>query len=415
MKVVQRVISRYDTAIWIRVIGTILTTLAGFMVRPFLALYLFDKLEGNLILTAMIVGLQPLTGLIAGIYSGSLSDRYGRKPVMAASLIIQAGTMAGYIFADSVVTFALLTIFNGIGHSLFWPAASAQITDLVPEEKRSEVFALMHTALNVGAACGPLLGVMIYKINPGIAFGICALAELIYLSLLIWKVPETLPKEMRVKADRKGKPEASDAPKFELFKHMMLIWITMAMVPCSLLYSQVEIVLPRHLAVNFDDYLTTFATLLSINGAMVVLTQMLIARFADRFPIRNVIFTAFLFFACTAFGYGFGKAFWILVLAEISFTIGEMLNGPQIQKAISIMAPPELRGRYFAIFSSHWGITGTIAPTIGALTFSKYGGETWFSIIGVLLLIAAFTHYQLLGRVLCTSKKSETPSPAKMA
>jgi len=32
---------RYDRAIWIRVIGTILTTLTGFAIRPFLALYLY--------------------------------------------------------------------------------------------------------------------------------------------------------------------------------------------------------------------------------------------------------------------------------------------------------------------------------------------------------------------------------------
>lgn len=400
MNVVQKLIGRYDTAIWIRVIGTILTTFAGFMIRPFLALYLFDKLEGNLLLTAVIVGLQPLTSMIAGIFSGSLADRYGRKPMMVASLVIQSVTMFGYIFAESLLEFSVLTIINGLGQSLFWPAASAQITDLVPEEKRSEVFAVMHTALNVGAALGPLIGVMIYKVNPGIAFGLCAIAELIYMILLIWKVPETLPKELRERARKASKGEKGGLPKLKLRHASMLIWITIAMVPCSLLYSQVESILPQHLKVNFDDYLDAFATLLAINGTMVVATQILIAKFADRFPIRNVIFVAFLFLAATAFGYGWGTAFWVLILAEICFTIGEMLNGPQIQKAVSIIAPPELRGRYFAIFGAHWGVTGTVAPIIGALTFQAYGGGVWFSVVGVLLIIAAFAHYFLLGRAL---------------
>lgn len=412
MNFVQGILGRYDTAIWIRVIGTILTTFGSFMIRPFLALYLFDKLEGNLVLTAVIVGLQPLTGLIAGVYSGNLADRYGRKPMMVAALVIQAGTMIGYIFADSVLTFALLTIINGLGQSMFWPAASAQITDLVPEEKRSEVFALMHTALNVGAAAGPLIGVMIYKVDPAIAFGICALAEIIYLMLLIWKVPETLPKELRTKNAKGASGEPGAQPEFKIRKHMILIWLTLAMVPCAMLYSQVEIILPQHMKTNFDDYLDTFALLLAINGTMVVCTQILIAKFADRFPVRNVIFIAFLFLACTAFGYGWAKTFWVLVIAEISFTIGEMLNGPQIQKAISIMSPPELRGRYFAIFGAHYGVTGTLAPTIGALTFAKYGGEAWFSLIGVLLIIAAFAHYQLLGRTLGKPKKQEAAQAA---
>ncbi|MGZ4031498.1 MAG: MDR family MFS transporter [Tumebacillaceae bacterium] len=393
---IQQFLHRYDSTIWIRVIGTIMTTMANFMVRPFLTLYLFSKLDGNLLLTTLIIGLQPATGLIAGLLAGEVADRYGRKPVMVLALLLEAFSVIGYIFADSVLTFALLTIVNGIGGTLFQPAAQAQVTDVVPEERRSEVFALLHSALNLGVACGPLLGVVLYKISPTIGFVICASALLLFCLLVLWKIKETLPQEVRQQAlQAKGQPKAKQH-RLRFGEHKLVFGIVLAYLPFTLLYSQIESILPQHLKHNFTDYLSTYATILTINGTMVAICQLFIARFADRFPVHRVICAAFLIVACTAFGYGWSTSFLPLVISELFFTIGEMMNGPVIQKAVSIMAPTEMRGRYFAIFGAGWGISGMIGPILGALAFTHLGGAYWFSIIGLLLVVAAFIQRKLL-------------------
>ncbi|MDN4094314.1 MFS transporter [Brevibacillus agri] len=404
----QQMIARYDTTIWIRVIGTVLTTFAGFMLRPFLAFYLYDRMDGNLLVAAMVTSLQPLTSIISGYFAGSLSDRYGRKPLMIAALAIEAISMAGYIWAESIFAFATLTVLNGIGASLFWPAASAQITDVVPEEKRSEVFALLHTALNLGAAAGPLIGVAIYKVNPAIAFGICSCMLFVYALLLFWKVPETLPDHIRAQASRSAKTD--QAPRLKLAEHPTLIWMTLAAVPVSLLYSQVEIILPQHLRTQYTDFLSVFATLMTINGVLVVCCQIAIAKYAERFPAHWVILTAYLFLACVGFGYGWAPGFLILVLAEVLFTIGEMLYGPQIQKAISVMAPEEYRGRYFAIFGANWGITGTIGPSVGAVAFKGIGGALWFSILSLLLLVGGLFQYRFVKKATQTEPDESVQS-----
>jgi MFS family permease len=409
----QTLRSRYDTAIWIRVIGTILTAFAGFMIRPFLALYLYDKLDDNLIVTTMVVGLQPLTGLVAGLVAGGLSDRYGRKPVMVAALVIEAVSIGGYIWADSLLTFALITILNGIGGSLYFPAANAQIADVVPEERRAEVFALMHTALNLGAALGPLCGVAVYKIDPNIAFAAGSLAFLLYCLLVLWKVPETLPASLRkTKKPAEEQAQEPQEPKLRLSEHPLLVMMALAYIPFTLLYSQVETILPQHLKTNFEEYLTTFATLMTVNGALVVCLQLVIARYAERFPTHKVIAFSYLMLTLTAFGYGWSRSFLLLIVAELFFTLGEMLNGPQIQKAVSIMAPEHLRGRYFAFFFSSWGLTGTLGPMTGAVMFGHFGGAVWFSVIGGLLLVAGLLQYRLVKRAMA---KWQEPSAQEAA
>ncbi|WP_245884575.1 MDR family MFS transporter [Tumebacillus permanentifrigoris] len=384
--------SRYDRTVWIRVIGTVMTTIAGFMIRPFLSLFLFDKMNGDLLVTALIIGLQPLTGLIAGLYAGGLADRYGRKPVMIAALVIEGISILGYMWADSVLSFALLTILNGIGGTLFFPAASAQVTDVVPENRRSEVFALLHTALNVGAACGPLIGVAIYKVNPNIAFMICSGAMLLYALLILWQVPETLSLELRQRAQTAKRDPQSKQPRLRFRDHKLLFYMAASSLPVSLLYTQVESVFPQHLKTQFSaDYLDVFATLMTINGAMVVLCQILIAKFSERFPMQRVILIAYLLLAGTAIGYGWSNALVLFILAEVLFTLGEMMNGPQIQKAISVMAPPEQIGRYFAVFGANWGICGALGPILGAFAFLHIGGAWWYTIIAGLLVVVAFT------------------------
>lgn len=91
--------------------------------------------------------------------------------------------------------------------------------------------------------------------------------------------------------------------------------------------------------------------------------------------------------------------FAILVLVEIVFTIGEMMNGPNIQKAVSLMAPAEMRGRYFSIFSLSWQVSRGIGPLLGGLVLEHYSGEALFAGLGVLLLFSGLAQQRLIRKV----------------
>jgi MFS family permease len=384
---------RYDTAIWVRVWGTVLTSLTGFMLRPFLVLYLYDKLGGSILLPMVVVGLQHLTGMIVSWWGGGLSDRYGRKPVMMVALTIQAASMVGFVFAETVWHFAIMTVLNGLGGALFFPAANAQVADVVPENKRAEVFALLHTALNVGAAAGPLLGLVLFVQNPTLVFGIAAIMFLAYGFVVWWKVPETLP------AFSRNQHEKAEAPRMVWREHMTLVWITILAIPISMLYAQTETVFPLHLKTRFEDYQTIYAWLMTINGTTVILLQMWLAKRTEHLPSHQVILAAYLMLTVVALGYATAPFFALLVMVELLFTVGEMLVGPHMQKSISLLAPVEMRGRYFSVYGMNWQISRAIGPLLGGLSFTHFGGVTTFSLIALMLAIAGLLQFRLLQSV----------------
>lgn len=381
----------FDTAIWVRTFGTALTALTGFMMRPFLALYLYERMDGSVLLPMLVVGLQPLCGMLVNIAAGNLSDRLGRKPVMLTALLIQAAALAGYAAAGSVWIFALLSMLNGAGNALFQPAANAQVSDVVPEEKRPEVFALFHTALNIGAAAGPLVGLALYSWNSHIVFLICACSTLIYAAVLWRKVPETLPAALRrsqgIGAPRGLHMAKHDAtPAFRLLEQKALLIITACSIPVSLLYAQVESTFPLHLQSQFTHYKTVYASLMTFNGLAVITLQMWIASRTKHLGPGVIMGTAYSLFALVALGYGFAPYMILLFAVEFLFTIGEMIYGPHMQKLISVIAPESRRGLYFSIYGMSGQLGRAAGPVMGGALMSGIGGRWMFAFLAVLLL-----------------------------
>ncbi|MGG1343636.1 MFS transporter [Bacillus toyonensis] len=391
MKKLIMILSQYDSPIWIRVFGSAITSITNFMLRPFLVLYLYDRLDNSILLSLLIVGFQPLASILISLFGGGLADRFGRKPVMVISLLIQALSMVGFIFADSVWEFSILSLLNGFGVPLFVPAANAQIADIVPEEKRAEIFAILHTAFNLGPAIGPLLGLVIFAWNQEIVFASSACAFFIYALLVLLKVPETLPKEVR-----KGIKVTST---FQFYKHKQVYYFTLLAIPIGLLYAQIETTLPLHLKENFENYMTILATLFTINALVVICFMVWIGKKTEKVSSQKLIFISYILFSVVGFGYGFAPTFLILILVELVFTLGEMIGISHLQKFVSNMAPTDMRGRYFSIFGLYLQIPKLIGPILCGLLFTKYNGQVMFSVLGFLLLLAGFLQKNLMKKI----------------
>jgi DHA1 family tetracycline resistance protein-like MFS transporter len=107
----------------------------------------------NGVFIALWAGMQ----FVASPIIGSLSDQYGRRPVI---LLSTAGLACDYVLmavAPNLWWLALGRIIAGITSSSF-TTAFAYMADITPPEARARGYGLIGAAFSAGFVTGPLLG-----------------------------------------------------------------------------------------------------------------------------------------------------------------------------------------------------------------------------------------------------------------
>jgi DHA1 family tetracycline resistance protein-like MFS transporter len=144
----------------IGILGPILPQLLGNPNSPHYLLSGRMSVQSGFVMFGVLVAVYPMMQFFATPILGQLSDRYGRKPVLALSL---AGTSLGYaLFAVGIVIKNIPLLFlsralDGItGGNL--SVAQASIADVTKPEDRTKNFGLIGAAFGVGFIVGPFLG-----------------------------------------------------------------------------------------------------------------------------------------------------------------------------------------------------------------------------------------------------------------
>ncbi len=147
----------------------------------------------NGVFVALWAGMQ----FICSPIIGSLSDKYGRRPVI---LISCAGLALDYVLmavAPNLWWLALGRIIAGITSSSF-TTVYAYMADITAPERRARAYGLIGAAFSFGFVLGPVLGGFLGEFGPRVPFWFAAgLSTLAFLyGLLV--LPESLPVEKRM-------------------------------------------------------------------------------------------------------------------------------------------------------------------------------------------------------------------------
>ena len=206
------------------VIAIVLVDLLGFSVvmpllAPFAREYGFTPGQIGWLLAA-----YPLAQLGAAPILGCLSDRYGRRPVLAAS---QFGTALSFLIlglSSHYWVMLLARLLDGAsGGNIL--VAQAYVADVTPPEGRSRGYGLIGMAFGLGFVLGPLLGSAL--LDPGlpippawrlrVPFLVAAAFSTLAWVLVVLRLPESLPPDARDRqaarvVSRRGVVEALALP-----------------------------------------------------------------------------------------------------------------------------------------------------------------------------------------------------------
>lgn len=122
---------------------------------------------------------------------GSLSDRFGRRPVLLISLIVMVADYLVMAVAHTIWLLLAARIVAGIAAATY-STATAYIADITPPEQRGARFGLIGAGFGIGFVLGPLIGGLLAGIDTRAPFYVAAalaMANLIFGALIL---PETV-------------------------------------------------------------------------------------------------------------------------------------------------------------------------------------------------------------------------------
>jgi MFS family permease len=151
---------RLPPSIWALGFVSLLMDVSSEMIHALLPVYLVVVLGTSTMTVGIIEGIAEATAAITKVFSGALSDRLGKRKLLAATGYgLAALTKPIFPLAESVGWLIGARFVDRIGKGIRGAPRDALVADLAPPDMRGAAFGLRQALDTVGAFAGPLLGI----------------------------------------------------------------------------------------------------------------------------------------------------------------------------------------------------------------------------------------------------------------
>jgi DHA1 family tetracycline resistance protein-like MFS transporter len=329
---------------------------------------------------------------------GNLSDKYGRRPVILASLF---GFSLDYLllaFSPTITWLFVGRIIAGVtGASI--TTASAYIADVSTPENRAKNFGLIGAAFGLGFIIGPVIGGLLGQYGARVPFYAAALLCILNFLYGYFILPESLPKENRRAFDiRRANPVGSF---LHLKKYPSLIGLVAAMF---ILY------IASHAIQSNWSYFTMYqfswdekmvGLSLGVVGLLVALVQGVLIRWIH--PIlgnEKSIYVGMLLYSIGMLLFAFATESWMMFAFLIPYCLGG-IAGPALQAVISLQVPASEQGEIQGTLTSVMSASAIIGPPLMTGIFFYFTNKEAtvhfagapFLLGAILMLISAILAY----------------------
>lgn len=180
---------KLNRIIWVLVLIAVINSMGFGIIIPLL--YPYGKKFG---VTEHTIGLLTAAFSIAQFFAtpvlGSLSDKWGRKPLLVISLIGTAVSFIMFGFANSIFVLFAARILDGLtGGNI--SVAQAMISDISSPKERAKNFGILGSAFGFGFVIGPAVGGLLSKFGLKVPFFFAAGIAVIGVLLTLFFLRET--------------------------------------------------------------------------------------------------------------------------------------------------------------------------------------------------------------------------------
>ena len=151
-------VARLPTAIWALGFVSLLMDVSSEMIHALLPLFMVDALGISVALVGLLEGLAEATALLLKVFSGVISDWFGRrKPLALLGYGLSAACKPLFALATGPGLVFTARLLDRVGKGIRGAPRDALVADLAPPAQRGAAFGLRQALDTVGAFLGPLL------------------------------------------------------------------------------------------------------------------------------------------------------------------------------------------------------------------------------------------------------------------
>ncbi|MCL2076544.1 MAG: MFS transporter [Betaproteobacteria bacterium] len=351
-----------------------------FLILPVFAIYAHGIPGGNdKTLVGLALGAYGGTQACLQILWGAASDRWGRKPVIVAGLIL---------FALGGIIAALATHINWIiigravqGAGAISAAITALAADLIREEHRTKVMAMIGSSIGLVFAFSMAIASPLYHwIGMAGIFWLTSLLALAAILFLLLRIPTPAPIPVSPSTATPDVSIPSD-PRlmllnfgvFVLHATQMALWV---LIPHALT-DMAGLPVERHWLIYLPAVLI----------AIIVMIPAVIS--AEKRGLMKPVFLgaiSLLLFVLAGL-YMAGTGFWqLLFWLSVFFVAFNILEAIQ-PSLISRIAPPHAKGKAFGVYNTLQALGLFVGGALGGVLAQYFGAGAVFLFCGLLVIL----------------------------
>lgn len=360
---------------------------SGTMVLPFMSVYLTQHLHFSVAQSGLILSLFGAGSVVGALIGGKLSDSWGCKQVQLLSLFLGGVLFLTMILAKTFEAVAVMVVITAIVSEALRPANSAAVAYFCTPETRTRAYSLSRLSTNLGFAVGPTLGGMMAYYSYEwlfVADGLTCMAAGILLQIFLPKVEPSPKHEMAHISDQKAF-KRKNSPYHDTLYLFFVVLVSLYATG----FFQFFATLPLHYKLNcgLDEF--TIGLLMSLNGAVIVVVEMVVVYKLQHKsePTRIIVvgvglmLLSYLILAIEA----------QLVVAVVAYVLmisfSEILTMPFMSTFVLERSRPSTRGQYMALYTVAYSVAHIIAPILGTQVVAWAGFAMLWKVLIVFSLV----------------------------
>ncbi len=340
------------------------------------------------------------------VFTGGISDRIGYKETIFASTVAK---IIGYLIMalfPSYWGFMAGAAMLAFGTGIFKPGIQGTIVNATNRQNSSMAWGVFYQTVNIGAFLGPLIAAQLRVLAWENVFYVCALIISInFLLLLTYKEPN---KEARLAYRAKVKAgeiveKSLWADSLREITRPILLWymvlfsgfwfMLMAFWDIGPLFVRDWVDTSTLVNMMFGDGGTDSKAaifffgmnpegtvikpegMINFNAMLIMTTCFIIAGLSAKLKATNSMALGTFFASTTLILFGGFNAAWVILVAIICFSIGEMLSSPKSSEYLGNIAPAQKKAMYLGFSQLPIGIGWSVESWLGQVMYDHYGSK----------------------------------------